>query len=104
GEGVEHADHDDVGRAVDRGDDLGREARRRVDDDPVEVIAEDRVHLTKELRTDRARLVRPARGDQRPYAGRVRRQERVELVVVERTRRLGEVVDRLLRGKPETEG
>ena len=70
-QGVEHPDHDDVGRVVDRRDDLGREARRRVDDDPVVVLAQDRVDLAQELGADGARLIGAARGDERVDARRV---------------------------------
>ena len=59
-ERVEHPDHDDVGRVVDRRDDLGGEARRRVDDHPVVVLAQDRVDLAQELGADGARLIRAA--------------------------------------------
>ena len=102
-QGVEHPDHDDVGRVVDRRDDLRREARRRVDDDPVVVLAQDRVDLAQELGADGARLIGPARRDERMNARGVVRHEGLELVPVEDARRLGEVVDRLLRRQAETE-
>ena len=103
-QGVEHPDHDDVRRVVDRRDDLGREARRRVDDDPVVVLAQDRVDLAQELGADGARLVGAARGDEGVDARRVVRHERLELVPVEDAGRLGEVVDRLLRRQAEAQG
>ena len=71
--------------------------------DPVVVRAQDRVDLAQELGADGARLVGPPRRDQRPHAGGMRCQERVELVGVERARRLGEVVDGSLGREPEAE-
>ena len=103
GERVEHSHHDDVGRAVDRRDHLCGETWRRVHDDPVELAAQDRVDLAKQLCADGARLVGAARGDERPHSGGVGREEGVELVVVDRTGGLREVVDGSLGRKAEAE-
>ena len=49
-ERVEHADHDQAGRRVDRHDHLGREPGRRVDDDEVVRLPEQGVGLSDQLR------------------------------------------------------
>ena len=102
-QGVEHSDHDDVGRVVDRRDDLGGEAGRRVDDDPVVVLAQDRVDLAQELGADRARLIGPPRRDEGVHPRGVQRHERLELVPVEHAGGLREVVDGLLGRQPEAQ-
>ena len=100
---VEHSHHDDVGRMVDRRDHLCGEPGRGVDDDPVVVLSQDRVDLAQELGADGARLVGAARGDERVHARGVQGHERLQLVPVERARRLRQVVHGLLRRQPEAE-
>ena len=50
-ERVEHADHHEVGARVDRGDHLGREARRGVDDHDVVLRASDREDVAERARS-----------------------------------------------------
>ena len=69
---VEHPDHADVGRGVDCRDDLGREARRGVDHDPLLTGAKDVEQLAQELGSDGAGLVGADGCEQDPGAGFVR--------------------------------
>ena len=103
-ERVEHPDDAELRGGVDRRDHLGRESRRRVDDD--EVVPRAR-RISKTSRRngdpDRGRLVGPQRREQRARPGRMLGEEPVDLVAVERSARDGEVVDRLVGCEAERE-
>ena len=101
-ERVEHPDHADVRGAVDRGDHLGREPGRRVDDHVVVRGAQGRVHLAQELRGHDSGVIRTGGSDQDARARGMRREVAVELLVVERSAGLDQLVDRPFRGKAES--
>ena len=83
-ERVERADHHEVGARVDRGDDLGREAGRRVGDDVVVARPRDDQNVAEQLDRDRARLVGPRRREQHIDARIVGHDVVRKLVLVER--------------------